>query len=315
MNGSISEQHAAVAGFVVLHYLDGVLTQQCVDSIRALNPRQYDIQIAVVDNASPNNSWTELNERYSKDCNVHLIRCQTNAGFAKGNNAGYRWLKQKFDCSFIVICNNDVIFPDSSFVLDIDRLYKKQAFFVAGPDIVVPATGIHQNPMETKQYGISEIKALEHETQVEYEHLCKKWSIKRSLYALKKIPLIEKMAELRFAKRKMLSPDAADWSKAYFKYPLLHGACLIFSERYIQSNMDAFWPGTFMYCEEVILQHECISKNQSMVYCPEIKVLHLDDGATKAAIKEPIDRRIRVLRESLRSLRNYLSYLDKQSNE
>ena len=92
--------------FVILHYLVANETSNTVDSI--LKNVDGELHIVIVDNCSPNDSFSELKSRYSKERRVSVIKNQTNAGYAKGINYGYNYVKEHFTPSFIVAMNNDM---------------------------------------------------------------------------------------------------------------------------------------------------------------------------------------------------------------
>ena len=66
---------------------------------------------------------------------------------------------------------------------------------------------------------------------------------------------------------------------------VLHGACLIFSSRFIEKRKECFNPLTFIYGEEHILYHECMQLNLKMVYSPEVYVEHYMQVSTDTSFK------------------------------
>ena len=75
--------------FVILHYNTMKETTDCICSIeKNIDGDKYNI--VVVDNASPNGSGIQLEERYKENKRVHVILNSENQGFAKGNNLGYQ---------------------------------------------------------------------------------------------------------------------------------------------------------------------------------------------------------------------------------
>src|SRR5438132_13474051 len=71
---------------VVLHYGDVQDTLRCLDSLERLQLVSH--QIVVVDNGSIPSANPEIGRRY---CHVHVIRRETNGGWAGGNNTGIRY--------------------------------------------------------------------------------------------------------------------------------------------------------------------------------------------------------------------------------
>jgi len=106
-------------GFVVLNYQNYTATISCVDSLvtqLASRPdvSSYSWKIAVLDNNSPNKSWTELVAWLgcadpARRANIILLRNEANLGYGGGNNVGLRTLFDKEDCDIVFVVNSDVI--------------------------------------------------------------------------------------------------------------------------------------------------------------------------------------------------------------
>ena len=80
--------------FIILNYLAFNNTIECIESIKKQSSVEYDIRIIVVDNASPNDSYMILKNKYDNDSMVYIYQTNHNIGFACGNNYGYRKLKE-----------------------------------------------------------------------------------------------------------------------------------------------------------------------------------------------------------------------------
>ena len=91
-------------GFVVLHYNVVAETEQCVESILK-RIDSSDFEIVVVDNASPNKSGPQIQSLFANREHVSVILNEENLGFARGNNVGFRFLKNEKKCDFIVMLN------------------------------------------------------------------------------------------------------------------------------------------------------------------------------------------------------------------
>ena len=68
--------------FVVLHYGAIEETNKCIESIRKKIDTEY-YRIIIIDNCSPDNSYTRLVEQYGEDTDIVLIRNAENLGFAR----------------------------------------------------------------------------------------------------------------------------------------------------------------------------------------------------------------------------------------
>ena len=113
--------------FVILHYLAEEMTVECVEKIeKCFNKNEY--HIVVVDNASKNGSGYRLKKKYEKNEHCTVILNKNNLGFACGNNVGYRYAKENFNCEFMIIMNNDVLIEDSLFLEKIKKEPCKTTF-------------------------------------------------------------------------------------------------------------------------------------------------------------------------------------------
>lgn len=98
-------------GVVVLNFINYEETIQCVESI--IIQKNVDLDIVVVDNGSPNESYKNLVLKYSENELVNILKNNSNLGYARGNNVGINFLRSR-GCQFIVVCNSDVEFSSNS---------------------------------------------------------------------------------------------------------------------------------------------------------------------------------------------------------
>lgn len=291
-------------GFVVLHYLAYQLTCQCIDNLlRISNNRRA--HIVVVDNASPNGSGNLLLGRYGKSSKIAIIKNPVNEGFARGNNVGYNYLIEHFNCDFIIVINNDVMINDVSFLDKVQSIYSHSHFDVLGPDIINPITGSHQNPLyRYKQeylYGIpkNEVVAI------------RKYKISRlHHFAWKSLKMSIKQRFFPFLIKNNHQLSTPAIIENQMENVVLHGACFIFSSNYIQKRKYCFNPLTFLYAEEDILHYECMHDDLKIVFDSSIQIEHLEGFATTVALPQKIKRERMRLKESIRSLGILLSIMN-----
>ena len=256
-----------MTGFVVLHYLAYQTTLQCTESLLGLAGEKH---IVIVDNASPNGSGQKLAAHFAGHSGVTVLQNPVNEGFARGNNLGYRLLQEHFHCNFIVVLNNDVLIPDTAFIHKVEAIYQVSPFTVLGPDILNPVSGLHQNPVRLQGYRSQEIQKLQErfrEKRTHYDWKQFKWRIKKRIL---RIP----NQQVQEAPWQQSAPNA-----------VLHGSCYIFSQDFIRVREYAFNPGTFLYFEEDILHYECLQQGLTLLYSPQIQVLHLEDVSTDQAFR------------------------------
>lgn len=248
--------------FVILHYEAYEETVTSVNSI--FDNVVGDKKVIIVDNCSPNKSGEKLIDLYSKNKNVNIILSKQNIGFARGNNLGYEYAINHYNPDFIVVMNNDVEIVQKDFIKRINDIYKEEKYFILSPDIYSTFSKIHQSP-----------KRLTSFTYLEFEKNLKKYRKRnKSIFLIpikcfiKEIkPLKKFFQNLKFRKKHI------DYSRKYYNVPI-HGACFIFSKKFLQKRKKAFFEGTFMYFESEILDYECHKNKFKTLYDPSIIVYH-----------------------------------------
>lgn len=99
-------------GVVILNYNTWEATTQLVEALQKQTVSS-DLAIVIVDNASPNGSYVHLTGLKDQFSNVvAVLQTGANLGYAKGNNAGLKWLDENVHPDYVVIANNDIELPD-----------------------------------------------------------------------------------------------------------------------------------------------------------------------------------------------------------
>lgn len=281
-----------VYGFVILHYMAYEMTCECVDLLLD-NFKDNDIHIAIVDNASSNGSGAKLAEKYEGQSCVSVILSKENLGFAKGNNIGYSYLKENFDCDFMIVMNNDVLIRDKSFLDKIPDIYERTEFAVLGPDIINPVSKKHQSPVRLVGYTDAQVK-YEINKWEKYLKLIKIYYLRHYIFGWIK----------RFLPKRTV--NTIDYNTDYVD-SVLQGACFVFSNNFIKRRQYAFNPSTFLYFEEDILQLECRQSGLKMVFCPQLCVEHLEDISTNAVFNSNYKKDKMKIPEMIKSMKVFLS--------
>lgn len=131
--------------FLILHYKTNEFTDKCIEYIFQ-NCDTESFHIVVVDNASPIESWNMLMEKYSSNNRVTLLRNEENMGFARGNNVGFKYAKDKWNPEFICMINSDAYLLDTNIYSKIKTEYDISKFAVAGPQIFTSDGKRNSNP-------------------------------------------------------------------------------------------------------------------------------------------------------------------------
>lgn len=283
-------------GFVILHYLSEKMTIECINTILQ-NYGGKDIFLVVIDNASPNGSGKRLFDLYNENSKIKIILSDENLGFGKGNNLGYKYLKENFDCDFIVVMNNDVLINQKDFLEKIEAQYIEKQFGILGPDIYNPKCDEHQNPVSFKLPNIVEAKEMQKNFKYYSEHQFK--------YELKKFLTIFSL----FKKQVKKVEERINHLLAYEDI-ILHGACYIFSKDFITLREYAFNPKTFMFYEEEILFFETKKLNLPILYSPKLNVVHMEDVSTNMKMKSRLKKEKWKAGELAKSINVYIELLE-----
>lgn len=278
--------------FVILHYNDLKTTENCIKSI--IKNIEYDnYSIVVVDNASTNKSGLVLQKKFSDNALIHIILNDENLGFARGNNIGYDYARNKLCSDFIICINNDTLMTDKNFIKKMIEAEKKYKCGLMGPDIV-SKNGMKQSPIRRKRLNIGEIN----------ERLFKKRLVLSYLYFKKYVCSIKKIEEIRLkdTTRRIKDIESIATNEIYEDCVLM-GACIIFCPLFVQKEKYGFNPNTFMYGEEDLLSQYCYKKKYKVIFCPQIKIIHLGEVSTNSLKKDLADKEIFFCKNTIKGLK------------
>lgn len=287
--------------FVILHYLSYETTKKCVDSIlQNIEYPKYDI--IVVDNHSKNNSGQKLCEAYRSNERVTVIINQENLGFAKGNNIGYAHALKKSHADFVICTNNDTVFEQRDFISVLLECYEQTNAALIGPDIIT-LSNEHQSPYREKILTYNEAKRW---YQKRFLYTCylkmdAKLHIGRCFWGLKK----------KYEKNDAIKKESRN-HKTMQKNVVLQGACVIFTPIFKEQFTYAFYPETYMYCEEDIIAYLCIKKGMTTCYTPKLIVQHEERAATKLLCKEELAKEIFLSENITKSLKVLLRLMKEE---
>ncbi|MDO4632665.1 MAG: glycosyltransferase [Eubacteriales bacterium] len=281
----MKNRNEAVISFVILHYGDLSVTEQCVRSILEMD-QQENIRIVVMDNDvdRPETERQKLSEKYQGMERLQVLRVEENGGFSYANNLGYRYAREVQNAGFIIVANNDIEFPQKDFPQRLYESYEKQRAHVLGPDIIRQGTGEHQNPLDTRLRTKEETRR----------------TIRSNRLGLRLYPVLFPLLsfQMRRMERQQTTVRLAQ-SERYAKTQtqiIPFGACLIFTPAFIKQEKKAFAPETRFFYEEYLLARRCREKAYRIVYDPSMRVFHESGTATKRSYRNEY-RRLRFVME------------------
>lgn len=92
---------------LILNYVDYETTQELVNRIKSYKSIAH---ICIVDNASPNESFEQLQNNCCDK--IDVIQTPKNGGYGYGNNYGIKYLYEKYKSKYILLCNPDISITD-----------------------------------------------------------------------------------------------------------------------------------------------------------------------------------------------------------
>lgn len=269
--------------FLILNYNSISELKECVESIQRYG---QDYFIVVVDNGSEASEVGQLVKYCGEREDIYLIKSAENLGFARGNNLGFRYIRQNIRCNYIAMINSDTLLISSGFCEQLDSAYAKYRFAVLGPDILPSRANPIINELDHKEKVLRAIR----ETEL--------------LIKVMGIPGVN-FGYLGFnkMKNKVYAPNRENLQKP-IEGCVLHGCFLVFSELYTRNGLC---DETFLYGEEDILAKDCRDNELKMLFYPNIKIIHNESKATKRSIPKLIQRKLFYLTNRLDSLNVLLS--------
>ena len=110
--------------------------QDTLEEIKLVKKILGEIDIIVVDNCSPNESYEMLSNKNNND--YILIKAESNGGYASGNNIGMKYAyEQRYDYAWIL--NNDIIFEDCDILDKMLKVFQdNEDIAVVNPDVYSP---------------------------------------------------------------------------------------------------------------------------------------------------------------------------------
>lgn len=270
-------------GIVILNYQVHEETKEMLDSLKYYYP---EIRTVIVDNGSPTTVVEKLHEYSSLYKNVSVLPLHKNLGYAKGNNAGIRLLREE-GYSYICCSNSDVIIPEKGVLECLKTHLMNTTTAIAGPRII-GINGEDQNPLRITRYNNNEAK-LKMQGYNFYNTVLKKhYKIikkKANKFAGDLGNLLPKLQKQRlksylFKRKKTINNSVSypDNRNSQFVYAV-HGCFFMMGETFFK-YYDGFDEYTFLYKEEWILAEMLFAHNLKSVYIPTFYIIHKEHKTT-----------------------------------
>lgn len=257
--------------YSLLHYNNMEVTREAVRYLQAQS-KADEIEIVIVDNASPNQSGKQLQEEYACLEHVHVLLNTENVGFARGNNLGYQYAREELGCEIIVVMNNDVFIKDEFFTEKLEHLGS-----VTGAELIAPVIiGRNGNQNPLRPAPLSNARLL------------KMLAYNGAVSVAYSVPGINSMIASYLdgrVKKSRASETACDGQI------VPHGACVICMPSWTAREAIAFLPCTFMYFEEDILAEYAWGKGYHIAYEGDLQVYHVEDASVDYSKRSSVKKR------------------------
>jgi GT2 family glycosyltransferase len=244
--------------FVFTNYNNSKFTENAIKSIQEFDNGL--IQIVVVDNKSDEDDIKALKQFESKYSNLSIVYSKDNLGYFRGLNVGIHYLKEKFPHTnaYMVIGNNDVLFPKDFYQSIINKKDLLEKYPVISPNIIT-ADGFNQNP-----HVISKISKTR---EIIYD-------IYHTNYIFAK--LIIQLAKITSSFTDRKDEEQHEVAQEIYQG---YGAIYILTPLFFENFKD-LWAPTFLMYEEYFLSKQLSDKGYKIYYEPSIKLTHLMHATT-----------------------------------
>lgn len=257
---------------VILNYNNWRDTVECIESLKYQTDN--DVHTIIVDNHSPNDSFKELSKRYKNREKVHLIRNNSNLGYAKGNNVGITYSIEVLKICNVLVINNDTIFECKNYIEYLKGYNFNKNVGVIGTKII-GSDGKNQNPV----YTTVNLRRL-------YKDLISNF--------LKYVGLGKLLYKFVNRKRNKVYIKEQDNTEGPY---ILHGSALFFTENYLKIA-KGFYPDTFLYYEENILAIIFDKLNLEMEYTDDVYIYHKEDQSSTMSFSDEEHFKIKYMLSS-----------------
>jgi len=234
---------------IALNWKQPKLTLDTIDSILKITHKNFNYQIVLIDNGSPDDSLKIFQDKFSQNNKIKIIETGSNLGYV-GNNVGLKYaLKHNFD--YCLLINNDVI-VDPIFL---DNLISNgRNYDLVGPKIYfAPGLEYHHDRYSKKEIGHVIWFAG---GQMDWNN------IYGSNIGVDQV-------------------DHGQFDQINSKIDFVTGCCLLIKKNVLQ-KIGFLDEKYFMYLEDVDFCQRAKNAGFKMAYIPNSKIWHVNSGSSKS---------------------------------
>lgn len=241
---------------ITVNFRQDECTRRFLNSAAKLE-RFEQCQCLIVDNNSNDDSLSSLRSATAGLANVELLGSQHNEGYF----GAARWALQLYLATnsvpdWVIVCNNDIVFDDPTFL---SQLFERNpdAAGVIAPTIISGITGYDENP--SIHHRPSQFRMWRYQFWLSNYHLMwfKQWLS----------PFVRK---IRYRFRGLMTGPRKSAESAIYAPS---GALLIFGRRFFEAG-GFIDDGAFLYAEECRIAEMCRQLRLPVIHDPELRVWH-----------------------------------------
>ena len=233
---------------IIVNYKNYNLTIKCIESItKSVTGIDYDI--IVIDNDSPNESYSKLESKFRNTENIEIIKNSRNSGFGAANNLGV----ERSNSKYVLILNPDIEVVDDA----INKMLEKIK--------------------SDKNIGIVSGKLLNEDLSLQYS--CRRiLPFNEFLVARTPISKLVSPKKKEFFNNKYLMKDFNHNVSCEVEWVM--GACMMIEKDQFE-KVGGFSKDYFMYFEDVDLCYKVRKSGKRVIYLNEAKLIHLHEQESK----------------------------------
>jgi GT2 family glycosyltransferase len=237
---------------IILNWKQPQLTIDTVSSFLKIKHPDFDYQIILIDNGSPDDSVKIFQKNFGTHPAVTLLRTTSNLGYVGGNNFGIKYgLDKKFD--YFLIVNNDVLVDPDFLEILINEINKNPRSLLAPKIYFAPGYEYHRHRYSKKDLG----KVI--------------WAIGGIL-------------DWQNIYGSNLGIDEVDIGQ-YDQNPpapdFISGCCFLVNRQFFE-DVGLFDEKYYLYLEDADLSRRALKLGYRLVVVPESKIWHVNSGSSSA---------------------------------
>lgn len=236
MHSALAWTHAVTdLSIIIVNWNSTAFLLKCLESIY-VHTHETEIEIIVVDNASPDGDIESVKKRYA---DVILIESTVNLGFARANNLGFRVSTGKY----VVFLNPDTVLINAAFDLMLQQLRMLPSVGAAGCKLLNADQSVQTSAIQTFPTILNQF--LDLNVLRNRFPACRLWNI---------APLLAVGTEPR-------------------RVEVISGACMML-RREVFAQIGQFSEEYFMYAEDLDLCFKATQADYANYYIPQGQIIH-----------------------------------------